>query len=68
MMRMRQFPFAQCHVCRSTTDIREMDFHHPNGRIGDNLFNFVTVCRPCHNWIHQNPKKAKELGYLKTNS
>lgn len=25
---------------------------------------FAGVCLACHNWIHANPKKARQLGYL----
>ena len=41
------------------------ELHHKAGKIGklytdDN--NFLAVCRNCHTWIEENPKKAKELG------
>ena len=26
---------------------------------------WLSTCRKCHDWIHANPKQAKELGYLK---
>ena len=26
---------------------------------------WLPVCRNCHNWIHANPKKARQLNYLK---
>ena len=42
------------------------DVHHMKGRIGNLLTDptyFLAVCRPCHNWIEEHPKEAKELGY-----
>lgn len=41
------------------------DIHHKCGRTGDLLFDmdyFLAVCRPCHNWIEENPKEAKKRG------
>jgi len=42
------------------------DIHHKKGRIGNDLINdnyFMAVCRPCHTWIENNPKEAKQIGY-----
>jgi hypothetical protein len=41
-----------------------MDPHHPMGRRGDNLFHFFYVDRMCHLKIHNNPKWAREKGFL----
>lgn len=42
--------------------------HHMNGRIGKNLYDdnmFMAVCNSCHpSKIHENPKWAREQGYL----
>jgi hypothetical protein len=41
------------------------DIHHMQGR-GKNLLNISTwapVCRNCHRFIEENPKKAKELNF-----
>lgn len=46
---------------------RARDIHHKWGRNGDRLLDeayWVGSCRDCHNWIHANPAKAKELGLL----
>ena len=43
------------------------EIHHKNGRNGARLVDdeyFMSVCRKCHNWIHANPEKARELKYL----
>lgn len=50
-----------CEVCSSS---KAIEIHHKKGRIGDALYNhFLAVCRACHDWIENNPKEAKELGY-----
>lgn len=41
------------------------ELHHPAGRTGEKLLSVrkcKKVCRNCHSWIEQRPKKAKELG------
>lgn len=51
-----------CARCGTTEDV---DLHHANGRKGQNLFKyFITLCRRCHRWVHDNPKNAKEQGFL----
>ena len=43
------------------------ELHHKNGRNGKRIYDvgyFMSVCRKCHNWIHNNPKKARVLKYL----
>lgn len=43
-----------------------VDLHHKAGR-GKNFLNestWLALCRPCHNWVHRNPSKARELGLL----
>jgi len=42
------------------------DVHHMKGRIGELLTDtnfFLSVCRPCHDWIEMHPIEAKELGF-----
>lgn len=54
------------HKCdRYATDVHEP---HTRARGGDilDLANTLTVCRSCHNWIHDHPKDATELGLLKS--
>lgn len=46
---------------KGTTDV-----HHMKGKIELLLLDtryFLPVCRKCHDWIEDNPTKAKELGY-----
>lgn len=52
-----------CEICGN----RSQDLHHKAGRVGDLMSNidyFMAVCRKHHNWIHENPKEAREKGYL----
>lgn len=40
------------------------DIHHKHGRVGELYLDqsqFISICRTCHTWIHNNPKEAKEL-------
>lgn len=53
-----------CEVCGLEPSV---DLHHKKGRSGDLLFDtkfFMAVSRKCHDRIHQNPKWAKESGFL----
>lgn len=44
------------------------DVHHPRGRGAElmNLDECIPACRNCHNWVHTNDAKARELGFLKS--
>lgn len=47
---------------------RAFQVHHSKGRSGENLCNTATwilVCAGCHRKIHDNPKWARQKGYLK---
>ena len=53
---------GKCEVCGGEAT----DIHHKSKR-GKNLSNmgtFMAVCRICHTRIHDNPKWARENGYL----
>lgn len=46
------------------------DIHHTFAGANRDAFylvqsTFLSVCRSCHNWIHNNPEQARILGYLK---
>lgn len=66
-----------CEKCKKNVGIENLDLHHKAGRTGSsinqygemerNLTNkatFMAVCRTCHNWIHENPKESREMGWL----
>lgn len=40
------------------------DGHHYAGRIGAHILLFWPFCRECNTWVHDNPKKAREDGWL----
>lgn len=45
---------------------RATDIHHRAKR-GKNYLNeatWISACRTCHNWIHNHPKEARNLGLL----
>jgi hypothetical protein len=50
-------------VCTGLT----FDVHHKGGRENDLLLYvpwWLATCRMCHDWIHANPKEARELNLL----
>lgn len=60
---------AEKPVCEICHQGRSIDVHHRCGRYGRSLLNrkhWMAVCRICHDFIHSNPKRARELGYLKS--
>ena len=62
-----------CQIIHENTKWIELteDVHHVRGRAGLLLFDirhWLAVCRPCHGWIHANPKRAHELGLLEKES
>lgn len=55
-----------CQRCLSdrSQDIHELKSRARGGSITE-IDNLVALCRSCHNWVTQNPKEAKEQGWLK---
>lgn len=46
------------------------DIHHTRGGEERNVFYLIqstwkSSCRSCHDWVHNFPKEAKDLGFLK---
>ena len=65
--------YPWCEACVAIRNVhassaRETeDVHHKRGKVGLLLFDvrhFIPVCRTCHDWIGDNPEKARELGLL----
>tara|TARA_R110000772_G_scaffold208514_1_gene319071 strand:+ start:129 stop:533 length:405 start_codon:yes stop_codon:yes gene_type:complete len=54
---------SQCS--NTATDVHHM--YSGNDRMTFYLIQstWLPVCRNCHNWIHENPKKARIMNYLK---
>lgn len=58
---------ANLQVCKACGIIgmkSAMDPHHPAGRSHGNILNFVWVHRSCHQWTHDNPQEATDMGLL----
>lgn len=57
---MREHP--ECEICNNPSQ----DLHHKAGRgkFLSDVTTFMAVCRRCHNYIHENPKKSRESLYL----
>jgi hypothetical protein len=54
----------QCERCNTK---KATDLHHKAGRVGQWLYRseyFAALCRKCHDWIHQNGKEARSLGWV----
>jgi hypothetical protein len=59
-----------CEVNVSGCTLVGTDIHHTYAGSNRDAFYLVqstwkVVCRNCHDWIHSNPKEARELGLLK---
>lgn len=68
---------ADIVATRAAGNCEAMNFPSCNGRAehlhhrqlrsqggGHDVVNLIHVCHLCHEWIHKNPKKAYELGWL----
>lgn len=56
------YEHPNCEICMNPSQ----DLHHKKGR-GKHLSDikyFMAVCRICHIFIHENPKKSRESLYL----
>jgi len=69
--KLRKVQLEKHSVCQiNTTDCTKQstEIHHAAYRTGDNFLGVDTwfaTCRACHQWVHANPKEARELGFLK---
>lgn len=62
--------FSLCQVAVKGCSVNATDVHHTHAGANRDAFYLVqstwkAVCRNCHDWIHNNPKEARALGYLK---
>ena len=57
-----------CEASLPNCNKSSTDVHHMKGRGIHHLevSTWLSVCRQCHAWIEENPKKAIELGYSQT--
>lgn len=61
--------FPMCAICavRGLSPAPAVEVHHMFGRIGALLCDrrgFVSSCRGCRLWPHENPREARALGVL----
>ena len=51
----------RCERCGKSEEYVHLDKHHAltKSKGGKKT---IYLCRECHNWVHRNIKKAKELG------
>jgi hypothetical protein len=64
----KQHPVCQAKLNGCT--LSATDIHHKySGKNRSQYYldstTWMAICRNCHRWIHDNPKSAKELDYLK---
>lgn len=47
--------------------LKAIEIHHTayRGKNTNDTSTWLAVARKCHNWIHANPKEARERGFLK---
>ena len=58
-----EHPMCQAKINKCT--LKSTDVHHKKGR-GKYLLDvstWLSVCRPCHNYIEEHPEEAIELGF-----
>lgn len=62
-----QFPACAICLCRGLTPAPATEVHHMFGRNGSLLTDtrgFVSSCRGCREWPHDNAREARALGIL----
>lgn len=60
-------PMCEAHLPSICTKI-SIEIHHSKGRgiYQNDTTTWVAICRACHNFVENNPEKAKELGLSKS--
>lgn len=66
---LQDHPMCEAHLPGICTDY-STDIHHKySGKDRSEYFldikTWMSICRACHSWIHDNSKNARELGFLK---
>jgi len=61
-------PMCQAKIYKCS--LKSTDIHHTYSGANRHIYflevnTWLSVCRNCHTWIHNNPDDAKELGLLK---
>lgn len=61
----KEHPSCEARISTNCYSV-PVDLHHKKSR-GKHLCDvstFMSVCRPCHIWIHEHPAEALELGFI----
>ena len=53
-----------CAACKRSGSKFDFERHHPKGRGGEHLYEYVYVCVPCHRWVHENHNEAAKKGLI----
>ncbi len=56
--------FQYCAMCGKGDHIGNMEPHHPYGRHGHWIMEFLWVCKTDHAWCHDNGTEARRMGWL----
>lgn len=54
----------KCEICGKRAS---QDVHHTRGRYNGQYLavtSWMAVCRYCHDYLHQHPKQAREMGWI----
>ena len=64
MLKKHARPVWTCQKSGAKVPAEFIDFHHPYGRTGNNLFKVVALSRDAHDRIHSHPDEAYAQGWL----
>ena len=65
----QEHPMCEAHISGICTEYATEVHHKHSGKDREQSFidekTWMAICRNCHNWIHNNSRDARELGFLK---
>ncbi len=64
---LEEFGCYQCEKCKRITGCNaepNLEPHHTQTRMNENILVFKLICPICHRWIHDHGKSAREQGWL----
>ena len=59
-----------CKVKVKDCMLNATDVHHTRGGADRDVYyliqsTWISICRKCHNWVHEHPEEARTMGWLK---
>lgn len=63
-----EFGCYKCEKCSRITGCNaepNLEPHHTQGRINENILIFKLICPVCHRYLHDHGKEARATGWLK---